>query len=301
MNLIHFFANVGAISSTNVDTHSDNNGHNDYLNSPTAHRFQFDLIAEWDIFAIINQMATKNSSDIDELSNKLLRSIKNEISKPLAIIINQSLQTGIFPDLLKISKIKPVYKKGDNCCFNNYRPIALLPTISKVFELVMHTQLYNYFNKYDLLAEQQYGFCSQHSTEFASVKLVDYIITEMDNKYVVKTPAAIYIDLSKAFDNLRYGILLDKLKYYGISGTPLELIKSYLTIRQQFVSYKNYESDLLEVKTGIPQGSILVPLFFSICINDIVNSTSKLNFLMYADDTTIYFRAIRNSRFLALF
>ena len=284
-----FFANVGAISSTNVDTHSDNNGHNDYLNSPTAHRFQFDLISECDIVAIINQMANKNSSGIDELSNKLLRSIKNEISKPLAIIINQSLQTGIFPDLLKISKIKPVYKKGNKCCFNNYRPIALLPTISKVFERVIHTQLYNYLNKYDLLAEQQYGFRSQHSTEFASVKLVDYIITEMDNKYVVKTPAAIYIDLSKAFDNLRYGILLDKLKYYGISGIPLELIKSYLTNRQQFVSYKDCESDLLEVKTGIPQGSILGPLFFSICINDIVNSTSKFNFLMYADDTTLYF------------
>ena len=122
-----FFANVGAISSTNVDTFSDNNRHNDYLNSPTTHRFQFDLISECDIVAIINQLASKNSSGIDELSNKLLKSIKNEISKPLALIINQSLQTGIFPDLLKISKIKPVYKKGDKCCFNNYRPIALLP------------------------------------------------------------------------------------------------------------------------------------------------------------------------------
>ena len=205
-----FFTNVGAISFTNIDTHSDINGHNDYLNSPTAHRFQFDLISECDIIAIINQMANKNSSGIDELSNKLLRSIKNEISKPLAIIINQSLQTGIFPDLLKILKIKPVCQKGDKCCFNNYRPIALLPTISKVFERVMHIKLYNYFNKHDLLTEQQYGFRSQHSTEFASVKLVDYIITEMDNKYIVKTPAAIYIDLSKAFDNLRYVILLDK-------------------------------------------------------------------------------------------
>ena len=105
-------------------------------------------------------MANKNSSGIDELSNKLLRSIKNKISKPLALIINQSLQTGIFPDPLKISKIKPLYKKGDKCCFNNYRPIALLPTISTVFKRVMHTQLYNYFYKYDLLAEQQYSFRS---------------------------------------------------------------------------------------------------------------------------------------------
>ena len=156
--------------------------------------------------------ANKTSSGIDELSNKLLRSIKNEILKPLALIINQSLQTGIFPDLLKISKIKPLYKKDDKCCFNNYRPIALLPTISKVFERVMHTRLYNYLINYELLAERQYGFRSQHSTEFASVKLVDYILTEMDNKYLVKTPAAIYMDLSKAFDNLRYGILLDKLR-----------------------------------------------------------------------------------------
>ena len=96
------------------------------------------------------------------------------------------------------------------------------------------------------------------------MKLADYIITEIDVKYLVKTPAAIYIDLSKAFDSLRFGILLDKLKDYGISGIPLELIKSYLTNRQQHVSYKNCESDLLEVKTGIPQGSILGLLFFSI-------------------------------------
>ena len=101
----------------------------------------------------------------------------------------------------------------------------------------------------------------------------------MANKYVVKTPVAIYIDLSKAFDNLRYGILLNKLKYYGFSGIPLELLKRYLTNRQQFVCYKDCESDLLEVKTGIPQGSILGSLFFSICINDIVNFTKKLNFL----------------------
>ena len=100
----------------------------------------------------------------------------------------------------------------------------------------MHTQLYNYFNKYDLLAEQQYGFRSQHSTEFASVKLVDYIITEMDNKYVVKTPAAIYINLSKAFDNLRDGILLDKLKYYGISGIPLPKIMSIKALFEQYFS-----------------------------------------------------------------
>ena len=82
---------------------------------------------------------------------------------------------------------------------------------------------------------------------------------------------------------------MSKLEYYGVDGTPLALIKSYLNNRYQYVQLENCKSDLLEVKTGIPQGSILGPLFFSVLINDIVNSSNKLSFLMYADDTTIYF------------
>ena len=97
------------------------------------------------------------------------------------------------------------------------------------------------------------------------------------------------MDLSKAFDTLNFNILLNKLQYYGIDGISLSLIKSYLTDRFQYVQFENSESDLLEIKTGIPQGSILGPLFFSVMINDLVNSSHKFKFLMYADDTTIYF------------
>ena len=97
------------------------------------------------------------------------------------------------------------------------------------------------------------------------------------------------MDLSKAFDTLNFNILLNKLQYYGINGIPLSLIRSYLTNRFQYVQFENSESDMLEIKTGIPQGSILGPLFFSIMINDLVNSSNKFKFLMYADDTTIYF------------
>ena len=197
--------------------------------------------------------------------------------------------TGIFPEKLKIAKVKPLYKKGDKCCFNNYRPISILPTISKVFERVMYTQLYNYFNVNNLLTEQQYGFRSKHSTELASIKLVDYIIMEMDVPKTTKTPTTVYLDLSKAFDTLNYDIFVSKLEYYGIIGIPLALIKSYLINRFQYVQYENMISELLEIKTGIPQGSILGPLFFSILINDLVNSSRLFSFLMYADDTTIYF------------
>ena len=104
-----------------------------------------------------------------------------------------------------------------------------------------------------------------------------------------QTHVAIFCDLSKVFDCLNFDIFLSILEYYGVDGTPLALIKSYLNNRYQYVQFENCKSNLLEVKTGIPQGSILGPLFFSVLINDIVNFSNKLSFLMYADDTTIYF------------
>ena len=202
----------------------------------------------------------------------MLKSIKSEISEAIAIIINQSILTRIFPDQVKLAKVKPLYKKGDKYCFNNYRPISLLPTISKIFERVMYKQLYQYFNENKLLCEQQYGFRSQHSTELAAVKLVDHVIKEIDSNKKVNTPVALFLDLSKAFDTLTFDILLKQLKHYGVHVKSLALIQNYLTNRSQYVQFENQESCTMDIKTGIPQGSILRPLFFSILINDLVKS-----------------------------
>ena len=136
------------------------------------------------------------------------------------------------------------------------------------------------------MAEQQYGFRSNHSTEYAAVKLVDHISKEMESG---NTPAALYIDLSKAFDTLSFDILLYKLNHYGIKDNAFKLLKSYLTDRQQFVVFNNHNSETFIIKTGVPQGSILGPLFFSICINDLITVSDKLKFIVHADDTTIYF------------
>ena len=136
------------------------------------------------------------------------------------------------------------------------------------------------------MAEQQYGFRSNHSTEYAAVKLVDHISKEMESG---NTPAALYIDLSKAFDTLSFDILLYKLNHYGIKDNAFKLLKSYLTDRQPFVVFNNHNSETSIIKTGVPQGSTLGPLFFSICINDLITVSDKLKFIMYADDTTIYF------------
>ena len=284
-----FFSNIGINLSANIEINNDLLSYKDYLEEPTHLRFNFKPISENDVLTMIDNLKNKNSSGRDEISNKLLKSIKQEISSSISVIINQSLLTGIFPEALKIAKVKPLYKKGCKKCLNNYRPISLLPTISKLFERVLYAQLYDFFNINNLLCEQQYGFRSQHSTELATLKLVDNIISEMDNRKRINTPTAIFLDLSKAFDTLDFNILLHKLRHYGITGISLALIDSYIKDRFQYVKYDKYESDLIEIKTGIPQGSILGPLFFSIYINDLVNSSNKFSYLMYADDTTIYF------------
>ena len=131
------------------------------------------------------------------------------------------------------------------------------------------------------MVKEQYGYRTNHSTEYAAIKLVDHFSKEMD---VGNIPCALYIDLSKAF-----GIILQKLKYYGIVGKELLLLTSYLKNRKQYVIFNNHESSVTDITNGVPQGSILGPLLFSIVVNDLKNVSNKLKFIMYADDTTIYF------------
>ena len=206
------------------------------INGSNFNRFVFN--------GMINKLKSKNSSGKNKISNNLLKSIRVDIAKPLTIVINQSLKTGVFPDALKIAKVKPLYKNGDNFCLNKYRPILLLPTISEIFERVMFTQLYSYLNANNLLSEQQYGFRSQHSTELACVKLVDYITTEIDNIKKNKDTNCYIFEPVKAFDTLNFNILLRKLQYCGINGISLSLIRSYLTDRSQYVEVENSESNL---------------------------------------------------------
>ena len=146
--------------------------------------------------------------------------------------------------------------------------------------------MYEYFNSNNLLAEQQYGFRTNQSTEYAAVKLVDTISKEVESG---STPTALYMDLSKAFDTLSFDILLYKLNYYGVKGNAFKLLKNYLTNRKQYVVFNSQNSETVDITTGVPQGSILAPLLFSICINDLITISNLLKFIMYADDTTIYF------------
>ena len=275
-----FFINVGDTGpfNTNVDF-------NQYMPVKPNCNLTFQPITVDITSRIIDSLKPKTSTGVDCISNKLLKYVRNVISEPLTIIINQMLNMGVFPDLLKISKVIPIYKKEDDTMFSNYRPISLLPSISKIFEKVILEQLTTYLNKNNLIHKHQYGFRKNYSTEYASLHIVDYLNYEMDKN---RTPTNIYLDLSKAFDSLSHYILLNKLQHYGLCDVALNLLKSYLTNRKQFVQYNEYSSDMKYSHNGVPQGSILGPLLFLIYINDLPNSSELFNFLMYADDTTLY-------------
>ena len=182
----------------------------------------------------IDTLKIKSSSGHDGISNKIVKPLNNKISKPLTVITNQMLKTVIFPDSFKSSKIVPLFKRGDHGLQTNYRPISLLPTFSEIFERVIYDQMYLYFNNNNLLADEQFGFHKNHSTEYAAIKLVDHISNEMESR---KTLVTLFIDLSKAFDTLSFDILLQKLNYYGIAGVDLKLLANYLRNRKQYVFF----------------------------------------------------------------
>ena len=203
----------------------------------------------------------------------------------LTLIVNQMLFTGILPDYLKTAKVIPLFKKGKQELLDNYRPISLLPSLSKIFEKVISNQIHMHFEPNNLFYTGQYGFRKKHSTQLAALELVDRITQDLD---IGKTPISIFIDLSKAFDTLDHNILISKLQYYGIGGVSLQLLCSYLSNRQHFVQLGNSISHKKDIVMGVSQGSILGPLLFTILyINDMAYSSDLFKFINFADDTTL--------------
>ena len=257
-----------------------------YLDDPSDRRLKLESIDEATTRKLIEHLKNKTSTGVDCISNKLLKISISELVTPLTIIINQMLNTGIFPKQLKISKVVPIYKANDLKLLTNYRPITLLPPISNIFEYAILEQLSNYFLRNKLFAPQQFGFRAKHSTELAALNLVDYLTYKLDAGQI---PANIKIDLSKAFDTLSHSIQLHKLSYYTVKGIAYSLIQSYLTQRQQIVKYNGCKSEKMLITTEVLQGSVLGLFLFLICINDLPLCSKIFEMIMYADDTTLYY------------
>ena len=166
----------------------------------------------------------------------------------------------------------------------NYRPISILPVISKVYEKVFYGRLYDYFSTNNILSSAQFGFRSGASTELAQLKLTDDILKCFDDNVGIAT----FRDLSKAFDCVDHKIVLTNIKQYGVHSTPLRWIRSYLSKKEHFVSWNHIQSTPLNLNIGVPLRTILGPHLFLVSINDIVNLSNVLSFVLFADDTTVY-------------
>ena len=188
---------------------------------------------------------------------------------------------------MKIAHVIPIFKTGNREECANYRPISLLSNFNRIFEKILYSRIFSFFQKYNILNFHQYGFRPKHSTAMA---VYDILETKLKNKDKGKYSCAVYLDLSKAFDTVDRSLLLKKLENYGIRGIPLELFKSYLSDRKQCTIINGTLSELLCIDLGVPQGSNLGPLLFLIYINDLPGASSLITKL-FADDTCLLFSA----------
>jgi len=225
----------------------------------------------------------------DEVSIRNLKNSAPYILSRLIHIFNKLLSTGIFPDRLKFSEVKTLFKKGDKTEFSNYRPITLLTSFSKIIEKIIYKRLYRYLNNRE-----------KSSTDMATYALLNTVLSSLDKKHVV---GGIFWDLQKAFDCVNRNILLTKLEFYGISGIANQLMRSYLNHRYQRVVIKDNRiikltSEWEPVKHGVPQGSILGPLVFLVYINDLSRTINgAADSILFTDDTSIVISNINLEEF----
>ena len=225
-----------------------------------------------------------------EINNITLKEIGEYICIPLAELFNESLMTGIFPETMKIAEVVPLYKGKSKHEVENYRPISLLLTISKLLEKIVYKRVYNFLISSNQLYESQYGFRKNHACEHA---IGEFISEVVKNRQMGKITAGIFLDLSKAFDMLEHSVIFKKLERYGIRGNALDWFKSYLCNRKMLTKCRTMssgietKSNLFDVSMGTPQGSCLGPLIFIIFCNDLRLHLTHLQCIQFADDTTL--------------
>lgn len=243
----------------------------------------FEPVTPNEILQISQKIKTKSTLDHYGISTKLLKDVIEFLMDPLVLIINTCIQEGVYPKELKCAKVIPIHKKDDVNDANNYRPISILPSVSKIFEHVILKRLLIFFKKFNILNNSQHGYRENKSTITAIEDVMQCILDALDNNKHIELTC---FDLSKAFDSVNHQILLSKLYYYGIRGNIHDLLKSYLEDRQQYVYFNDRTSKIIEMKRGVPQGSILGPLLFLIYVNDLEPSLSAEKVCLYADDTS---------------
>lgn len=235
---------------------------------------------------MLSDIKKEKPAGMDNMDGRLLKVSAQHVAGTVTHIINQSIKYGICPKVWKEAKIIPLQKNAKvNLSGANSRPVSILPALAKIMEKIVFTQIQNYFNENELNTDFQHAYRDGYSTATAMTQLVDDCLMNIDRKKLV---GSVMLDFSAAFDVIDHDILLEKLKAYGFASSSVSWITSYLHSRKQRVFFNGSLSEAKNVQYGIPQGSCLGPLLFTIYTNDLSLILEHVKVAIYADDTTLY-------------
>lgn len=280
-----YFSSIGKKLSQNITVPKNYKEEKKSILESTMYLFN---TTDYEVEDVIKQLKSNKKPGYDEIYSETLKEIKSEISKPLAFLINLSFNNGYFPEVLKTGVVIPIYKSGDKYDISNYRPISLISNVSKIYEKIIKSRIVKFLDKHRIISERQFGFRRGRSTEDAIQYVSSCIYNAVDKKIPV---LGIFVDLSKAFDTVSHEILLEKLENCGLRGNVSKLIKSYLSGRMQVVKIGEYKSNYERISVGVPQGTVLGPLLFTLYINNLLLIDSPGQIISFADDTTILYSA----------
>ena len=279
-----FFVNVGTNIIDAIDFNLDEWTF-DGIEYPSL--FTLNEVTIENVVKEIKGLKLSKPSGVDNISTKLIKDALWILAHQFTHLLNLSIHTSKIPDEWKKAKITPIPKDGDLTDVKNFRPMAILPIMSKVMEHLIHSQTMSYLEEINILDTNQGVFRKNNSTTATTSSMLDDIYTNINNQQITYS---VFIDLRKAFDSINHNLIICKLNKIGFQHSATQWFEDYLTNRTQFTMANGTGSSLLGVECGVPQGSVLGPLLFLIFINDMGNSIKNNNYKLYADNTVLYSR-----------